>query len=344
MVRNITKVILFSTLIALFIFGVFQITTAYQRPLAAPLALLADTATPLPPSTATPDPKSNATAVPTAAPTATPVQTCGNTGSQIILFAGSDYAYGEWPFGADLTRYIKVDYSNKKVAIVAFPRDLWVNTKGLTDNGKPIDETRLGLSYYYTKKNTKGTEQETNIAATTFLAQVIKNQFDLKPDQYFTVQMSPFGAMVDTIGGIEINIPKYMETIEGYTFYPGVQVFNGKLATEYLRGLPVNTNDLPRFERQNLVIMALRKKIISLSIIPKIPDLLKQFKDVIATDLSPKQFADLVCMVETVKQEDIKFYEIDKFDKPALITPGGPDGSYLPKVDAIKQYIADAFK
>ncbi len=259
-------------------------------------------------------------------------ETCGNTGSLIVLFTGDDFSYGDWPLGADAVRVAKFDFSGKQITAVTFPRDLWIKTPGLAE--QKITETALGLSYYYKKQATNGSDQHKITMATSQVAQVLYDTFGLVPQDYFTVQLNDMVPMIDTIGGIDIDVPEAITTKYGLYIPAGLQTMDGKTAIEYARTYV--QGDAIRLQRQNLFLRALKTKVLNAKILPKVPDLYKQFDKSIVTDLSPKQVYDLACLADTLSQDQIAFYEIGG----DLVTERA-DGMLVPNVDKIKEKLTE---
>lgn len=320
--KKVFEAILLVVLAVLLVAGGFMAGSFYARPLAQPM------------SVTIPEKQAQPTAV-AAVDNVKPVQqkgTCGNTGSMLVLFTGADFSFGNPPYGADAVRLVKVDYDNKKITVVAFPRDLLVKTPGLVDLN--IGETTLGQSYYFRKEATQGEAKHRITTATGLLAQTIYDNFTYptqKKDYYYlTLQLDEVGAMIDTIGGVEVNLPAAITTERDVTFPAGVQVLNGQLSAEYLRAIQPG-GDEARRERQNLYAKALQDKMLSGSFLGQIPDLYKQFDKAIVTDLSPKQIEALGCMSKEVPQDQIVFYEIDG----ELVTATG-SMELIPNVEMIK--------
>jgi LCP family protein required for cell wall assembly len=295
----------------------------YLTPLAKPMALIVDNPT-APQSVSGGDNQARDDA---------PKQqvVCGNSGSMLLLLTGEDFNQGTWPLGADTIRVVKVDFSYKKLVIVGFPRDLWVKTPGLASQNYP--ETRLGLSYHYKKESTNGSDRHKIMIATGQIAQALYDNFGLAPEKYFTIQLQNTQAMVDTIGGLDIDVPAAFTSEYGVSFAAGPQHMDGAAAVEYVRAWAEDdtAGDLLRFPRQNMLVKALHDKLLSAGLITKVPALYKQFDKAIVTDLSPRQVADLACLAKEVPQENIEFHQI----VGDLVTE--QDGYILmPKVEKIK--------
>lgn len=260
-------------------------------------------------------------------------ENCGNTGSMTILVLGVDSPYGGDPKGADVIRLVKVDFSEKEIAVVALPRDLWLSTEELAEHD--IEEERLGLIYYYEKLYS----DDDVTAATNALSQTIYDNFEIAPDYYFNIHMASFAEMVDEIGGIDINIPARFHTPSG-DIEAGAQHLDGLMTMEYARTMLIDT-EWDRFSRQNLVLQALRDEIVSLDILTKVPELFRQFDSAITTDLSPQQLADLSCMVDEVPDESISQFEIGPEMVEVIGT--GTEAIMRPDLEEIADFLQGIF-
>src|SRR6187551_906150 len=59
--------------------------------------------------------------------TNTPEPICGGLGVMNVLAIGADSRSDTYEYGlADVIRLVRVDFSNAKVSVLEFPRDLWV--------------------------------------------------------------------------------------------------------------------------------------------------------------------------------------------------------------------------
>lgn len=288
---------------------------------AAPPTLVRATATPVPTQTPPiPTPK--------AAPASSSV--CNKTGSMIILVTGYDQTI-EVPYGADFIRYIKADFDQPSVTIVAVPRDIWLKTTAL--QAQSIKQTTIGRLFYYSYGAAVGQPTDKLLTATTALTQTLYDAFSVVPDHYVTVNLYSFAQLVDALGGVNVNIP---EDLRGpsYTFYTGDQLLNGNSALLYVRALPYNATEWERMKRQNLVLKALRDEVFSPAILPKIPDLIKIYRTNLVTDLSFAQFADLACLVNQVSLEKFIYSSVS----PDMVSPG-PQGSMLPDIETVKAFM-----
>jgi LCP family protein required for cell wall assembly len=311
---------------ALLIIAAVVLVILYKKPLGASLATpagiqAAGTASETAASPAT------AAAADVTAPTAVtskPAEVCGETAVWNILVVGSDAADMFYPQGSDLTRVMRVDFPNRRVAIYAFSRDLWVQVSDLAFTDPDIAATMLGMVFYEARLRSAHTDpQEAMLDGVNATAHMLTSNFNLTSDHYLAIDLDRLPAMIDTIGGLPINIP------EGFTdphteleFEAGQQTLDGYQASIYARSYL--GSDLSRIQRNNLVIEALRQKLLDPAVWLKIPELYLQFRDAVLTDFSPEQVTHLTCLLQEVAPE-----AIIQDGVPEEWTSEGPEGSLL---------------
>jgi LCP family protein required for cell wall assembly len=285
------------TFLALVIMGIFGMSAwvakAYHSPLGPEL-----------PATPTPILISNQVASTTMPIQAQP-EVCGETTAWNILVLGSDAGELLNDKGSDLTRVVRVDFPNKKVTVYAFPRDLWVDTAGLGLDRPTISSTQLGMVFYEARsRSTKANVKEAMIDGTNVTALMLSKNFLISTDHYLAIDLFQIPAMVDSIGGVQINIPaQIVDPASGRPIQSGPQTLNGAQFVAYARAKP--DSDFARIQRNNLLIAALREKFLDPAVWGKIPQLYAQFSETIATDLSPEQINHLSCLLQEVPQEVI---------------------------------------
>lgn len=334
MVKKIFWASVFIILFALVAAGGFMAGKFYAGPLAEPMVIQ-----PAQQDSTTNNLPKQLEAEP--AQSAKPEGACGETGAQFVLFTGADFSMGNPPLGADAIRLARIDYDAKKIVVVAFPRDLLVQTPGLAD--LDISQSALGLAFQSRKEDTKGDSRHKVTVATELLAQTLVENFgyptNAKKYDYLTLQLDEIGAMIDTIGGVPIDLPESITTERNVTFPAGQQTLDGALSAEYVRSKEPG-GDYARLQRQNLYMTALQAQVLNVGLLPKIPDLYKQFDKAIVTSLSPKQLQSLACMSEAVPLDKIEFHEISL--ENALVTQG--EGELLvPTNDKIKAALKEWF-
>jgi LCP family protein required for cell wall assembly len=262
-------------------------------------------------------PLSNTTVSSSVASPTTPAiaNVCGGSGSIMMMVLARDENYWMYPFGVDLIRLLKVDFDQKKISVFALPRDLLVNTPHLTKY--QITQSNLGL-VYYTVRKAEGDDRAADLKATNAIAQIIYDNFDVAADHYVMVEESVLTDAINTVGGIEVDVPKAIDHEEpGMTLHvaAGLQKMDGITAQTYVRYLVEDTSlsdEWGRFDRQADVINGLVEKLVTPATFVKIPELINEFNKKVITDLTPAQIISMACMAKTIPYDQIKFGEITR--------------------------------
>lgn len=257
----------------------------------------------------------------TAVPTPTTAPLCGGPPVMTVLALGIDgnenYLYGL----SDVIRVVRVDFVKPKVTVLAMPRDLWVEIPEI-EEPYGITHGKLNQAYFY---GTPGMGYYDGPGAGAgLLARTLDLNFDLLVDHYGAVSMQTFVKMVDAVGGIEIYLPTDVDGTPvddktedmGY-FDAGQQHFTGDQALRFSR-IRKRYNAFTRTSNQNMVLCALKDKVTSPAVVPKIPQIINAFQDSILTDLSPEQLAQLACLVPKLDSENLIFTAIPE----DLLSPG----------------------
>ena len=257
----------------------------------------------------------------TAVPTPTTAPLCGGPPVMTVLALGIDgnenYLYGL----SDVIRVVRVDFVKPKVTVLAMPRDLWVEIPEI-EEPYGITHGKLNQAYFY---GTPGMGYYDGPGAGAgLLARTLDLNFDLLVDHYGAVSMQTFVKMVDAVGGIDIYLPTDVDGTPvddktedmGY-FDAGQQHFTGDQALRFSR-IRKRYNAFTRSSNQNMVLCALKDKVTSPAVVPKIPQIINAFQDSILTDLSPEQLAQLACLVPKLDSENLIFTAIPE----DLLSPG----------------------
>ena len=145
---------------------------------------------------------------------------------------------------------------------------------------------------------------EINRKATQDMAQVLVDDFGYVPDHYITVDPAKFVELVDTLGGIDITLSAPVDGTpdELGSFPGGAQHLDGQRALDLLRILhpagETNPNVWQKFERQRVVTLGLLAAMLKPANWDKLPQVAKDARQVVVTDLSVNQVLDLLCMVQ----------------------------------------------
>ena len=224
-----------------------------------------------------------------------------------ILLMGADtnaarQAQGDVPL-SDTIIIATIDPSTKKIGLLSIPRDLQVEIPGVGldkinaaySNGSLSDITGPGL-----------------VRAT------VEYNFGIKIDYYAVVDFAGFQKIVDTLGGVTLDVPASIKDDEypgeqfNYTrvvIHTGLQHMNGLQALRYVRTRH-DDNDFARGARQQQLLMALRQQSLSLGLLTKAPQLISQLGDTIRTDLPPSDALKLAKLGSEINSSNITSYNL----------------------------------
>ena len=247
---------------------------------------------------------------------------------------------GEGHEGAQLTDTIIVasiehNPENKKIALISIPRDLYVNLKNQGN-------TKINNIY--------ALDKQTN----SLISKTINNITGLPIHYYIQVDFEGFQKVIDTLGGIDINIersfydPMYPTDNFGYqtiSFEQGTTHMNGDLALKYARSrhgiVTNNTNgyeasDFARSKRQQQILFSVKEKILSIDTIinpNRINELLRILGDHVKTNLQLWEIIKLINFAKNFQTSEIQNYVLDDSPNGLLYASTTPDGSFvfLPK-------------
>lgn len=282
----------------------------------------------------------------TAVPTPTPEPLCGGPPTMTILAVGADsgidYLYGL----ADVIRIARVDFVTPKVTVLSMPRDLWVEIPDI-ENPYGIDHGKLNQSYFY---GGEGMGYYSGPGAGPgLLARTLDHNFGLRVDHYGAVNMQTFAKIVDAVGGIDLYLPYDVDgrPIDDRTedmgyFYAGQRHFNGDQALRFAR-IRKKYNDFTRMDHQNMVICALKEKVTSPAVLPKIPKIITSFIGSVQTDLSPNEISQLACLAPRLKSENLLFTSLPEeiLSPGSVYSPQQKDNTFVMQADfdIIRDYV-----
>ena len=295
----------------IFAFSGIQLFRFYRQPLGPALEL--PTATQMRPTRTSLPVEEEAvinpiTEYPQATSTSTPQPLCGGPSVMNILAIGSDARGNHYLYGlADVIRLVRVDFVNARVGILEIPRDLWVGIPEISDH-YGITEGKLNQAYLYGNKGLgyfDGPGEGPGLLALT-----LDLNFGARPDHYLAVNMKTFENIVDAVGGIDVYLPdeisvRSKDNPKGFAIPPGQHQINGETALWIARIREIHT--FGRADNQNIVLCALREKILSPAIVPAVPELISTFQRYVQTDLSPEQINQLACLATQMNGSDVTF-------------------------------------
>jgi LCP family protein required for cell wall assembly len=264
----------------------------------------------------------------------------GGRTSLNILIVGVDRRAEGGDQNADVLIIAHVDLIDKRVAAVSIPRDLLVDIPG-------IGPDKINGSYNYGVL----ADPDNSAAGVGMVRDTVESVFGVTLDGYVLVDFDGFEAVVDSVGGVEIDVP-YEIVDESYptedygtevvTFEPGVQHMDGETALKYVRTRHGDDDDARR-QRQYQVLLALFDTGQSLGSVTKSDEIIDALGDSVQTSFPFEQQLTLARLGAQMERDDIRLSSL----APPLLTAGYTDDGkwvYIGDVPTIVSFVQDALK
>lgn len=227
---------------------------------------------------------------------------------------------GEGHDGPDLTDTIliaSIDPVQKQAALLSIPRDLWVTPQGY--GGTKINAVFANAKYAALAK--KASKQDSDNAGFAAIEKEIQKDIGIPIHYHVMVDFAGYEQAVNTVGGIDVNIDaantvqEHMwDEITHKQYYlnvqQGMQHFDGQRALFYSRSRHTSARgDFDRSERQRLMIVALKEKVLTLGTFSnplKMSQLIDNFGNHVQTNMSSvNELKRLYDIGKTINSSDI---------------------------------------
>jgi LCP family protein required for cell wall assembly len=230
-----------------------------------------------------------------------------------VLVVGLDRRPGETglAYRTDTMMLASLDPASHSLGILSIPRDLYVEVPGYSELQRVNSPMVLGEL----KQPGFGPE---------LMMQTVQYNLGIRVHDYVAVDFNTFIKIIDTIGGVEIDVPynisdpQYPDMNYGYDpFYirAGLQHLDGLTALKYARTRH-GDNDFQRAQRQQQVLYAIRDKVLDLDMLPQLivqaPTLWNDVSAGVSTGLVFDQLIQLALYLKDIPGENIKTGVIDE--------------------------------
>lgn len=223
-----------------------------------------------------------------------------------ILLLGADARPGQNRFRTDTIILLTVNPQVGTVNLLSFPRDLYLTIPGQGSN-------RINTAYFY--------------GGIELVKKTFQHNFGINPDHYVVINFSSFKRIIDSLGGLEVNVSQKLSDYRAGYFVtiPAGQVhMDADTVLWYVRSRKTS-NDFARNQRQQEVLIAIFNRLISMDGIRRAPEFYTLYKDNVITDLS---LADLIPMLPfaanvAAEPSRINNYFIGSGKVQSWVTPEG---------------------
>lgn len=193
-----------------------------------------------------------------------------------VLLVGVDRRPGEKTLSnTDTLLLASVNTVNGKIAVLSIPRD-----------------TQVAVPGYGKEKINAAARVGQGIKTTTALIEGLTGQ---SIDGYVITNFNGFKSIIDTLGGVTLNVEKNMYYVTGdssdgvINLEKGTQRLTGAQALQYARFRQDALGDISRTARQQAVIKAIGKEFMQVKSVPKLPWLIPRIAKSVETNLSIAQ-------------------------------------------------------
>lgn len=232
------------------------------------------------------------------------------TGATNILVVGTDADAGAIDLAreagrSDTLMLVHVGADRQAASVVSIPRDTVVDVPG--HGQQPISAAF-------------------SLGGPALGVETVEQLTGVRVDHFAVIDWSRFGALVDAVGGITIDIPDTVrDPASGVTWTAGRHVLDGREAVAYVRqseGLPAG--DLSRITRQHDVLRAVMADALEQEM-RKNPVLLYRFLDTLTERLTVDSgWSDREMAALALSMRDFRSANIDYLTMPVVT---GGDGS-----------------
>ncbi len=193
------------------------------------------------------------------------------------------------PSRADTIILISLDVETNEAGLIFLPRDTYIASQNR-------NFTKLNSSHVY--------------GGIELTQEVVEEMLKIDIDYYLETDFTGFEKIIDRLGGVDINVSQHLNYVDKagglYIDIPaGQQNLNGKEALEYVRYRD-GRGDIGRIERQQKFIDAVLARVLSPSIVPKVPGIIKEVNEAVNTNI-PIQ--DITPFLNTAKEINLSQIE-----------------------------------
>jgi LCP family protein required for cell wall assembly len=232
-----------------------------------------------------------------------------------ILFLGIDQRPGESvACRTDTMILVSINPKDMSASLLSIPRDLWVPI-GLANH----PEGKINTAHYW------GEVEHYPGGGPALAKHTVRYNFGVPVHYYVRLNFVGFEQIIDTIGGIDIDVPTAIDDplypngnlgYEHLYIEAGPQHFDGTMALKYARTRRgTGDGDFSRMQRQQQVILAVRDRVLSLPNLPQLvvqlPQLVRNMGDALETDIPLDVMFTLAKWAQQIDRDNIRMDSLD---------------------------------
>lgn len=208
------------------------------------------------------------------------------------------------PARTDTMIILSVDPYGKSASMLSIPRDLWVPIPSSANCGT-FDRVNAAFVCGEIKRYPGG--------GAALARDTVQSYFGVPVHYTVVIDFSGFQRVIDTLGGVDVVLdePLYdpeFPTPDGGTmsiFIPaGQQRLNGERALWYARSR-FQRADYGRMHHQQMLLLAIREQALRLNLIPRLPELIRELGNTVATDIPREAALNLGRLLSAIPPDQI---------------------------------------
>ena len=254
-----------------------------------------------------------------------------------VLILGIDRRPDEgYATRSDTILLLHADVGAGRMALLSIPRDLWVAIPGQ-------GEGRINAAHLYGELDAPG-------GGPARAAETVTHNLNVPIHHTLRLDFDAFREVIDAAGGIEIDVPTpiiddaYPTSDYGTMWVEipaGRQHMDGETALRYARSRH-NSSDFDRAARQQQVLVALAKKVISPSGMLRASRVQRAFQKAVETDLSTRDLFRLALTWQRAGEGGLERIVIDRTLTTPFRTAQGAD-VLLPRWELVRPLVEARF-
>jgi LCP family protein required for cell wall assembly len=211
---------------------------------------------------------------------------------------------------SDTVMVVSIDPATKSAVMISLPRDLWIQIPG----------------YYPQRINVAHAVGGPELAMRTVTA-----NFGLPVNNYARIDFRGFEQVVDTLGGVFVDVERPIKDDEYPTedygvmriyIPPGPQWMDGRTALQYARSRH-SENDFARARRQQRLLVAMRDRAIQARMILKAGELIPLGLQTVNTNFGPVDLLRLAKLATEVERDRVASVVVDaNYATPLTLNDG----------------------
>jgi LCP family protein required for cell wall assembly len=260
-----------------------------------------------------------------------------------ILLVGSDRRSGT-SFRTDTLILASVDRESATAVLISIPRDLLVYLPGYTLQ-------RINSAFYY------GETLGYPGGGQAMLADALLYNLGLTVHYQARVEMDGFRQLMDGLDGIDVAVacpftdwrlrspelsPDDEDNWALFTVPPGIVHMDGDQALWYARSRS-RSSDFDRARRQQEVLRAVYRRLLSLDVLARLPDLYADLTSLVSTDLPLGVLLQLAALTPQLGPAEIRSRYITREHVRSWRVPTSGAQVLIPEADAIRALLEEAF-